>query len=153
MHELDREEVGMNPSEARQRLLGQHEWLRAMLEQTRVLARRFLAGEPVARALEADLLALREGYAAHNSYELSVLEPMLRDADAYGPVRIARMIEEHGAEHRALEEHVAGTTEEVALHFDDFADLVDAHMAAEERTFLSSQVLRDDIVSLGGPES
>jgi hypothetical protein len=89
----------------------------------------------------------------HNAFELSVLEPMLREADAWGPARVARMIEEHGAEHEALEELLAGTTEEVALRFDDFAELVDAHMAAEERTFLSTQVLRDDVVGDGGVTS
>jgi hypothetical protein len=29
------------------------------------------------------------------------------------------------------------------LRFDEFSELVDAHMAAEERTFLSTQVLHD----------
>jgi len=134
----------MHPSEARLRCLAQHEWLRAMLMQTRTLARRFLAGEPVERSLETSLRRLRRAYTAHNAFEFSVLEPMLRDTDAWGPARVARMIEEHGAEHEALEELLAGTTQEVAMRFDEFDELVDAHMTAEERTFLSVQVLHDD---------
>lgn len=135
---------GMSPSEARRRCLAQHEWLRACLLLTGILARRFLAREPVGLALEVNLRRLREAYAAHNAFELTVVEPMIRDADAWGPIRVARMIEEHGAEHEALEELLVGTTAEVAMRFDDFAELVDAHMAAEERTFLSVQVLHDD---------
>lgn len=124
-----------------------------MLMQTRALARRFLAGEPVKHALVASLRGLRDAYTAHNAFELSKLEPMLRDADAWGPARVARMVEEHAAEHEALEDVLTGTTEEVAMRFDDFAELVDAHMAAEERTFLSAQVLHDDVVADGGPTS
>lgn len=143
----------MNPSEARFRCLAQHEWLRASLLQTGILARRFLAGEPVEHALDASLRRLREAYTAHNAFELSVLEPLIRDADAWGPARVARMLEEHGAEHQALEELLSGSTTEVALRFDDLAELVDAHMAAEERTFLSAQVLHDDVVTDAGPTS
>jgi hypothetical protein len=143
----------MNPSEARLRCLAQHEWLRAMLMQTRAFARRFLAGEAVKPALDAALHELRDAYEVHNAFELSVLEPMLIGADAWGPVRVARMVDEHGAEHAALEDLLVGPTEEVAMRFDDFAELVDAHMAAEERTFLSIQVLRDDVVTDGGPTS
>ena len=139
----------MTPGEARLRCLAQHEWLRANLMQTGSLARRYLAGEPVAHELDVNLRRLREAYVAHNAFELSVLEPLIRDADAWGPARVARMLEEHGAEHQALEELLSGSTTEVALRFDDFAELVDAHMAAEERTFLSAQVLRDDPIRDG----
>jgi hypothetical protein len=137
----------MNRGGARLRCLAQHEWLRVMLQQARTLARRLLAGEAVEHAFEATLRRLREGYAAHNAFEQSVLEPMLRDVDAWGSARIARMVEEHTAEHEALEELLSASSTEVALRFDDFADLVDAHMAAEERTFLSTQVLHDPGVS------
>jgi hypothetical protein len=133
----------MHPSDARLRCLAQHEWLRAMLAQTGIVARRFLAGEALEHVLEANLRRLREAYTAHNAFELSVLEPMIRDADDWGPARVARMVEEHGAEHRALEDLLNGSVTEIALRFDEFSELVDAHMAAEERTFLSTQVLHD----------
>lgn len=140
----------MNPGKARVRLLAQHEWLRAMLRQTRALARRLAADDPVTGAMAASMRELCEAYAHHNAYERSLLEPILRHADGPGPARVARMSEEHRAEHAALEELRAGADLEVALRFDDVADLLDAHLAAEERTFLSTQVLRDDALTEGG---
>jgi hypothetical protein len=139
----------MNPSDARLRCLAQHDWLRALLVQTGSLAQRLVAGEPIEQAFQTSLHRLRVAYQAHNAFELSVLGPMIGDADAWGPVRVERMLEEHGAEHHALEELLVGTITEIATRFGEFAELVDAHMAAEERTFLSTQVLHDDAAGPG----
>ena len=51
------------------------------------------------------------------------------------------MLEEHVAEHAAFRELLVGTAEDVAARMDDLVDELDAHMAAEERTFLNAAVL------------
>jgi 2-isopropylmalate synthase len=148
-HTLDAAEIlavlhpVMHPSDARRRCLAQHDWLRAMLLQTGNLARELLGGQPVDHLFEVSLRRLRDAYTAHNAFELAVLEPMILDDNAVGAARVARMVEEHAAEHAALEELLIGSAADVAARFDEFAELVDAHMAAEERTFLSTQVLHD----------
>jgi hypothetical protein len=56
------------------------------------------------------------------------------------------MLEEHFAEHTAFWETLAGSAADVASRMDDLVDRLDAHMAAEERTFLSPLVLHEDVI-------
>jgi hypothetical protein len=57
------------------------------------------------------------------------------------------MFEEHVAEHAAFWVLLSGTRAEVAARIEELADQLDAHMAAEERTFLAPATLRDDVLS------
>jgi hypothetical protein len=56
------------------------------------------------------------------------------------------MFEEHAAEHASFREAMTGSALAIAARMAELAEDVDAHMAAEERTFLSPGVLRDDVV-------
>ena len=134
----------MLPSEARAYLLAQHHSLRTQLATCGAEARRLLAGEPRADELWRALVVLRRGFAIHNETEKAWLEPLLHRSQAVGPLRIARMIEEHVAEHAAFNAMLVGTDREVAARMTDIIDEIEAHMAAEERTFLSVAVLRDE---------
>jgi hypothetical protein len=58
------------------------------------------------------------------------------------------MMEEHRAEHAVIRAALTGTDRDVAHRVADLRELVEAHMAAEERTFLSRGVLRDDLVTV-----
>ena len=60
---------------------------------------------------------------------------------------IDRMLEEHVGEHAAFWEALAGSPDGVALRIDDLVDELDAHMAAEERTFLSPLVLHPEAIA------
>jgi hypothetical protein len=140
----------MDPSEARSLLLAQHERLRALLLDTEALARRFVAAAEVATALDRSLAELRAAFDEHNKFEASLLEPMLLETDAWGPARLARMVEEHTEEHKVFATFLARRVHEVAPEMPDFAEELLAHMEAEERTFLSPKVLRDDIVAVDG---
>ena len=124
-------------------LLEQHEGLRTRTGRCAQLSAHLLRGEPVALQLAAELVRLREAFLDHNDVESRLLEPYLAASDAWGPLRVDRMLEEHAAEHAAFRERLDGTTEEIAARFADFAEDLDAHMAAEERTFLSPKVLAD----------
>lgn len=136
--------LGMEPKAARQMLLAQHDRLRAHLGDCSVLARRVREGEPLHETLDAALDALRRELGEHNLLETSMLQPLLHATSAWSKLLLDRMMEEHVAEHAAFWDLLSGATYEVAERMDDLADELDAHMAAEERTFLSPQVLRDD---------
>jgi hypothetical protein len=133
----------MEPSRARAMLLAQHEHLRLLLEELAGVADRVMRGEGVMGELTTRLEVLRGAFALHNATEEAMLEPILRIDYAWGPARIARMMEEHGAEHASLRAALAGADLDVAARVVELVEDIDAHMAAEERTFLSQGVLRD----------
>lgn len=141
-----RGENRMEPTHARALLLEQHERLRRLFTEIQVVAERVLSGEGVVAELQVRLDELREAFAEHNASEEAWLEPILRLDFAWGPARIARMLEEHGAEHASFREAMSGSALEIAARMAELVEDIDAHMAAEERTFLSPGVLRDDVV-------
>lgn len=57
-----------------------------------------------------------------------------------------RMLEEHAAEHAAFWQRIEAPRQVVAANMDELSEELDAHMAAEERTFLSPLILRADEV-------
>jgi iron-sulfur cluster repair protein YtfE (RIC family) len=139
----------MEPSEARRQLLAQHDDLRARLQAARNLRDRVIAGAAFAGELAALLDELRQAYVEHNQLEEVWLEPLLRLGDAWAPQRVARMLEEHEAEHDVFESFFRGSVFEMAEGLDELADDIEAHMAAEERTILHRAVLRDSLVTDG----
>jgi len=136
----------MKPTDARELLLAQHAHLRILVGLVERLSARLLCGEPVAERFREAMHDLRRTFAQHNAAEAELLEPMLRPADAWGPLRVARMTEEHAAEHAVMARLLEGEDLEVARHIPDFAEELLAHMDAEERTVLSPAVLRDGVV-------
>jgi iron-sulfur cluster repair protein YtfE (RIC family) len=127
--------------------MSQHEQIRGHLSGCRELARRLLEGEPVQRELDAVLEQLRHAFIEHNVTETELVRPLLEGSPGWGAVLIDRMLEEHVAEHSAFWELLAGSAGEVAARMDDLVDELDAHMAAEERTFLSPLVLHEDVIT------
>lgn len=127
----------MEAIEARTTLLGQHDDLRRLLGRVRAAA----AAEPA--ALPDLLAALRTAFADHNTAEERLLEPILRLDYAWGPPRVARMVEEHAGEHAAMRELIDPELADpvAVVHL---VEQIEAHMDAEERTFLSLGVLRED---------
>lgn len=124
-------------------MLEQHGGLRVRVGRCAELSARLLRGEPVGAELAAELGQLRERFRDHVEAEERLLEPVLLSSDAWGPLRVERMLEEHEAEHAAFHERLDGGTQAVAARFAEFAEELDAHMAAEERTFLAPKVLAD----------
>ncbi len=124
-------------------LLEQHAGLRRRAARCATLSEQLLHGEPVDELLEDQLVRLREAFADHNRSEELLLEPFLAASDAWGPLRVERMLEEHRAEHAVFAERICGAIAVVAAGFADLGEELEAHMAAEERTFLSPRVLAD----------
>ena len=136
----------MKATEARTTLLAQHEQLRLLLEICTRLAEQQRAGESVTAELDQALAELRDEFADHNQMETAVIAELLQGPAAWGAQMVDRMLEEHVAEHAAFWELLSGTQAEVAERIDELAEQLDAHMAAEERTFLSPMTLRDDVI-------
>jgi iron-sulfur cluster repair protein YtfE (RIC family) len=136
----------MNATEARSALLDQHTRIRRQLEICTGLAHRHRAGEEVGRELDIAVGRLRDEFSDHNQTETAIIGELLHGPAAWGSLLVDRMLEEHVAEHAAFWELLTGTRAEIAARLDDLAEELDAHMAAEERTFLSPQTLRDDTI-------
>jgi hypothetical protein len=136
----------MNAENTRLLLLAQHERLRELVQTCTSLARRARLGEHVGPDLDLSLAVLREALATHNEVETDAVRKLLHGPAAWGSLLIDRMLEEHVAEHAAFWELLSGTRAEVAARIDDLADELDAHMAAEERTFLAPVTLRDEVI-------
>jgi iron-sulfur cluster repair protein YtfE (RIC family) len=145
----------MDRNTVRNTLLAQHERIREDVATCRRLSERFRAGEPVAAELDLALAQLRADFDEHNRTETGLLLPLLlHSSQGQGTrgTRLAeRMLEEHAAEHVAFWQRIDGPRHEVAANINEVADELEAHMAAEERTFLSPLILRAD--EIGRPLS
>lgn len=136
----------MNAEETRRILLSQHERLRGHVLACTRLAKLFREGQQTGRELEEALELLREEFNVHNETETAVVRKLLHGPSAWGSLLVDRMLEEHVAEHAAFWELLSGTHAEVAARIDDLADELEAHMAAEERTFLAPVTLHDEVI-------
>lgn len=132
------------PSKALDELLRQHEMLRAAMDDCELLADRVDAGHGNLGELVREVTALRQAFEAHNHYEEQVLRPILRALDAFGETRIEYMFADHVQEHRALRHRLDGPTAELRATLYGLR----AHLAGEERYFLSARVLKDDVVNV-----
>jgi iron-sulfur cluster repair protein YtfE (RIC family) len=138
----------MDRNTVRNTLLAQHERIREDVAACRRLSERFRAGEPVTAELDLALAQLRADFDKHNRTETGLLLPFLLHAsqgrDTRGTLLAERMLEEHAAEHAAFWRRMEAPRHEIAANIDELTEELEAHMAAEERTFLSPLMLRAD---------
>src|SRR5512140_96397 len=137
----------IDASAARKTLVAQHDQIRAHLHGCSALARRLRQGDSIHAEFDAALTQLRSDLMEHNTTEAELVRLLLRDSPDWGTRLVDRMLEEHVAEHAALWSMLEGSADKVAARMDDFIEDLDAHMAAEERTFLSPVVLRQDVIT------
>jgi hypothetical protein len=134
----------MRPADTRAMLLAQHEELRRTTARLCALAQELRDGQAVGSAFDAALDDLRTAFAEHNATESAVIGELMVGAGDRGSRFIDRMLEEHGAEHGVFWKLMSGSRREVAERIDELAEELDAHMAAEERTFLSPAAIPTD---------
>jgi len=139
--------VKTTPSKVLEQLIAQHDELRAIMDRCEELADRLDAGEGNPLALTREVAKLRLAFDAHNKFEEQLLRPVLHEMDAFGDVRIDRMFSEHVDEHRSMRQQLGDPTTNALRAV---IDKLRVHLQAEERYFLSSKVLRDDVVSVEG---
>lgn len=132
----------MTAESAREELICQHERIRTNLASCTRLAKVYGAGGGGGLELDTALAGLREELAAHNAAETAIITGLLHGPAPWSKSMIDRMLEEHVAEHAAFWELLSGDRANVAGRIEDLAEVLDAHMAAEERTFLAPATLR-----------
>jgi iron-sulfur cluster repair protein YtfE (RIC family) len=152
-------EGAMRPSEVRRRVLDDHEAIRAMLAEVDELARRLLAGEDeLAAPLRARGMALQARLLQHLELEEANLVPALREADAWGEERVARLLAEHAEQRAELARLLADLRDrarparELARELRRVAKDLLVDMDHEEATALGADVLHDDPLVESEPE-
>jgi hemerythrin-like domain-containing protein len=149
----------MRPSEVRERVLADHEVLRQSLDDLERRAQAAIGGgEDRAPELRADAERFLATLQRHMRWEDRFLAPALREADAWGVERAARLDAEH-REQRELLHHVLEGLRDltrpgpvVAANLLDLVRLLREDMDDEEEALVNPRVLRDDVISLGEPE-
>jgi hemerythrin-like domain-containing protein len=145
----------MDPSEVRDNVLRDHVALRGMLDRIEHLAGAVDAGEPW-RVAELRVCAegLLEALESHMGWEDRYLAPALRDADAWGEEREARLRRDHVEQREVLRdalERLRDTARPALLVAHNLLELVALlreDMDEEERALLGPDVLRDDVIAI-----
>ena len=145
----------MEPSEVRRRVLKDHDMLRGRIESLERLAERAVSGARVTSdALRTSATELLAALRTHMAWEDRYLAPALRDADAWGPERVAQFARDHRQQRADIEhllESLADREEPgafLASRLLDWIHELHADMLDEEQAFLDPRVLRDDVVGI-----
>lgn len=137
---------------ARREVLEQHVALRRLLRCVDAAARRVLSGAP-ANDLELPALMrlLRKTLLDHMAFEERFLVPVLHDVDPWGPERATHFLAEHERQRAVLatldDEALTGHgAAALAVVLRSLVTDILLDMQEEERDFLTSEVLHDDLV-------
>jgi hypothetical protein len=145
----------IRPSAVRDRILRDHEGLRRQLDQLATQQRALEAGD--AKAIEPALVLvadLLQSLSLHLELEDAVLEPALREIDAWGPIRAEDLLRHHDRQRAQLAEvaersQVAQTPHALSAVLATLIADLRADMAEEEREVLDADLLCDDLVQSG----
>lgn len=129
----------MTPNQVIAVIDAQHAELRARIARCDALADELDAGRGEVTQLLDAVSELRRAFDVHNQLEERVLRPVLLDADWLGEVRVARMVEDHVEEHRAMRRDLDTTT---THELRGVLASLRAHLESEERHILTHQRLR-----------
>jgi hemerythrin-like domain-containing protein len=141
----------LSASQVRSLILDEHAILRDLLEGTEEALGELTRRVPGALGrLRSSLRTFHDAFLRHLQHEETVLRPILIDVDAWGPVRVESMDEEHRSQRAALTELsrlALGTdVDSTVQQIEAFIQRIRGDMDGEERHALSEEVLRDDII-------
>lgn len=128
-------------------LLKQHEQIRHMMARCYELMDLVEKEPGRAGELVTAVARLRWAVTSHNRVEEQLLEPVLREADSFGPQRVEQMAHAHRDEHSEIGQRLDTPT---LASLRQTLEMLTSHLEHEEKTFLSSRVLRDDVVTIEG---
>ena len=129
-------------------LLAQHARLRQDVEAARATARRVLASGIGAGELQMAITTVERELLAHLADEEKLLEPVLANADASGPLRVELLRAEH-AHQRAVMSILTGPTAWPATHIlAGRSDDLLGDMEFEDRELLNKKLLAGDVMLL-----
>jgi iron-sulfur cluster repair protein YtfE (RIC family) len=141
--------------ELRQQLIAQHADLRALLKRMDALCDKLEKSRASGAKdqLRNVLGELEERASRHVLFEDDLLTPVLKDVDAWGPLRAAQLERVHRAQHDALVRHVAEAAQAKTVKdlskiaretARDFAVQIDA----EEKQFINAKLLTDSPINV-----
>ena len=141
----------LSASQVRSLILDEHTSLRDVLEEIEEALGEMTRRVPGALGrLRGSLRTFRDAFLRHLSHEETVLRPLLREVDAWGPARVETMDEEHRTQRAALDElsclALDHDVDRTVQHVEEFIRRLRADMEQEEHRALSEEVLRDDII-------
>jgi hypothetical protein len=145
----------MNPSHVRVRILEDHEAIRQQLSELEA-ATDALLGDKASMMHVGELTqSLLVVLARHTELEDEILAPALKDIDAWGAVRADQLLAHHQTQRADIRE--VSKLFDLQLVACDVARVVHAlvqdlraDMEHEERDLLNADLLRDDLVAVGG---
>jgi hypothetical protein len=143
----------MKPTPVRAELLRQHTELRDLIADVRGIAERASKGAAVRDELQAAVIRLAGALCRHNLFEEEWLRTMDAKVDGRTRADIDVLLDAHVREHQELHEAVVGIPR-MPIKFAgvDVAVLLNGvleHMADEERSLFSEDVMRDEVVVSG----
>ena len=141
----------LSASQVRSLILDEHTILRNLLQEIDEALGEMTRRVPGAlRRLRASLRTFQDAFLRHLCHEETVLRPLLKDVDAWGPARVETMDEEHRSQRAALVElsrlALDHDMDQTVQQVEEFVRRLRADMDGEEHHALSEEVLRDDII-------
>lgn len=145
----------MNPSHVRNRILDDHDAIRQRLSELEVAIDALLSDQTVMDQVGELALNLLLALASHTELEDEILAPALRDADAWGAIRAEQLLAHHHTQRAELREvsrlfEQQPDAHDVARVINALVQDLRADMEHEERDLLNIDLLRDDVVAVGG---
>jgi iron-sulfur cluster repair protein YtfE (RIC family) len=145
--------MSIDNSKIRRIVLVEHEGLRIGLRSIDALLDKVTKGDVVAlKDAHSQFTQLLDAFVRHIEHEERILRPVLATIDAWGKARVDSMDEEHAAQRKevtrlagldAISDPARWAKEVRAFEASLLADMAD-----EEKTCLSPDVLRDDIIAV-----
>ncbi len=145
----------MRPSEVRQRILDDHEVIRAMLHAVEQVSTEVINGaSQLTGPMRLEGETLMERLLEHMHWEDLHLRPALCEADAWGQERAERLDRDHREQREMLHYALASVEDQsrpplvIARQLQDLVRLLREDMEDEEQLLVNDRVLRDDVVSI-----
>lgn len=141
------------PAQVRKRILSEHVRIRGLLDDLEALAKTVVTSghQDVAGRLRKWTRELGDVLHAHLDLEEEILLPIVRDADGFGPVRVAEMEKEHEEQRAMLAsilDELAGTrsVEVLSTGVLELVRAVREDIVEEEELFLSEELVNDSVM-------
>ena len=145
--------ANLSPSQVRKIILDDHNVLRGFLGR---LENEFQIIDSDPQSLDRlvkEFLNFQAKLLDHMCLEESILVPVLKEVDAWGPVRVERIAIEHAHQRKLLAELNLGSRKGPMPDFvkglTDFVAAIRKDMEFEEQEPLSDETLKDDIITSG----
>jgi iron-sulfur cluster repair protein YtfE (RIC family) len=141
----------LDATQVRTIILDEHSMLRDELEDVRALLDEVAAHRSgAALRFHHRMKSFYDAFLKHIAHEDSLLRPVLREIDVWGPARVEKMDDEHRQQRATI---AALTSLDPSIDLEGylgriraFVTEVEKDMSAEERECLSPDILRDDTI-------